>query len=66
MIKLQCPPNRFGDFICNAVGQSGTTYRDVVAGSVIEVDPRDLPFFSSLGFLHVALATTTTTTTTLS
>lgn len=60
-IKLQCPADRSGDFYCNAVGQSGTIYRSVAAGSTINVDPRDAPMLQSLGFLHAAVTVTTTT-----
>lgn len=49
-IRLQVPVDRSGEFSCTAIGQSGTTYRDVVAGSVIDVDARDVPLFLQLGF----------------
>jgi hypothetical protein len=60
-IKLQCPDDRSGEFQCNAIGQSGTTYRDVAPGSVIDADTRDAPALMALGFTHPAVTVTTFT-----
>jgi len=60
-IKLQCPDDISGEFQCNAIGQSGTIYRDVAPGSIIDIDTRDAPTLLALGFVHQAVTVTTVT-----
>jgi hypothetical protein len=49
-VKLQVPGDQSGEFHCKAPNQSGTIYRNIEPGSVIEVDTRDAPIFLSRGY----------------
>jgi hypothetical protein len=51
-VNLKVPPDRSGEFHCSAPGQSKSVYRNVVPGSVIEVDPRDVQTFLANGFVY--------------
>jgi hypothetical protein len=51
-VKMQAPATASGQFECRAPQQSGTVYRDVVPGSVIGVDTRDIPAFIGWGFVY--------------
>lgn len=53
-IRMQAPADASGEFQCNAIGQSGATYRDVAPGSIIEVDTRDAPVLLQRGFRYAA------------
>ena len=54
-VKLQVPADRSGEFHCNAPQQSGTVYRNLVPGSVIDVDTRDVPAMLQNGFAYAVI-----------
>jgi hypothetical protein len=55
-VKMLVPANQSGDFHCNAVGQSGTVYRNIVPSSVMDVDIRDVQVFLQRGFSYAPTA----------
>ena len=52
-VQFRVPEDRGGDVHCNGWQQSGTIYKHLTPGQIVEVDTRDMRTFIDNGYQQV-------------